>query len=67
MKTQMELGFENRQAARVATPRRRIPGANWWFQQMHVLVDQAFDWSAPAPRPEQIYFALRSRRNFKTA
>jgi len=28
----------------------------WWFQQMRLIVDRAFDWQpAPQPRPEQIW------------
>jgi hypothetical protein len=67
MKNQMELGFERCNAnVRPASPRRRIPGARWWFQQMHRVVDQAIDWSAPQARPEQTYMTLASARTMRT-
>ena len=62
MKTQMELGFSGNPNNRIMTRRGRVPGARWWFQQMHTVVNQAFDWSSPDPRPEQIYMTLPSHR-----
>lgn len=63
MKTQMELGFSSSNSTpRGVIPRRRLPGARWWFQQMHAVVDQAFDWTTPDARPQQIYMTLPSRR-----
>ena len=63
-KTQLEMQFDN--SARLAPAqlsRRRRLRARWWFQQMHVMVDRAFDWStAPAPRPEQISLTLAKAR-----
>jgi hypothetical protein len=65
MKTQMELGFENKNSN--ATPcriirSRRSPGARWWFDQMHAVVDRAFEWSRTAQaRPEQIYISFSGR------
>jgi hypothetical protein len=64
MKTQMELGFEGC-PKRIVIRRNRVPGARWWFQQMHSLVDQAFDWSTPPARPEQTVLSLGATRPFK--
>ena len=59
-KEQMEMGLGNN-----AKPNCRRPGqqrrrrAQWWFQQMRVLVNSAVDWRpAPPARPEQTYFTL---------
>jgi hypothetical protein len=65
MKTQMELGFENRMKTRSHGKSRRVPGARWWFQQMHIMVDHAFDWTSPLGRPEQIYLPLPSARRMR--
>jgi hypothetical protein len=64
MKTQMELGFENNAVRPCRIVRtRRLPGARWWFDQMHAVVDRAFEWSRTAqPRPEQIYISFGGRR-----
>lgn len=64
MKTQMELGFESCQK-REAVRRNRVPGARWWFQQMHTIVDQAWDWSMPQARPEQTFLSLGATKPFK--
>jgi len=64
MKTQMELGFE-RCPKRETVRRNRVPGARWWFQQMHMIVDQAFDWSSPQARPEQTFLSLGATKPFK--
>jgi hypothetical protein len=41
---------------------RRSPGARWWFDQMHTVVDRAFEWSRTAqPRPEQTYISFGAR------
>ena len=63
-KEQMELSFNAAQnLSPVARPPRRLSRARWWFDQMHAVVDHAFDWSsAPAPRPEQIYLTLARGR-----
>jgi hypothetical protein len=64
-KMQMELGFDRPAAplARMNHSGRRLARARWWFEQMHAVVDKAFDWSAaPAPRPEQICLALSKAR-----
>jgi hypothetical protein len=55
---QMELSFDHTQACpSIQRPQRRISRANWWFQRMRQVVDQAIDWpSAPPARPEQIHF-----------
>ncbi len=62
-KTQMELGFDSNQATSCRTVRtRRSPGARWWFDQMHTVVDRAFEWSRNTQaRPEQIYIAFGGR------
>jgi hypothetical protein len=63
-KEQLELGFNAAQNLPLpARPPRRLTRARWWFEQMHSVVDRAFDWSAaPAPRPEQIYLTLARGR-----
>jgi len=39
---QMEFGLETQTSPRRARrPQRRLPGARWWFEQMHRAVDQA--------------------------
>ena len=61
--TQIEMGFEQNNAKPCRTVRtRRSPGARWWFDQMHSVVDRAFDWSRTAQaRPEQTYIAFGGR------
>ena len=54
---QMELGFGSANACHVG-PRheRRLSRANWWFERMRRVVEEAIDWKpVPAPRPEQIW------------
>ncbi len=59
---QMELGLERNRPQCRAQVRRRTPGARWWFDQMHAVVDRAFDWSRTAQaRPEQIYISFGGR------
>ena len=60
MKTQMELGLENGKTTSCRLVRtRRAPAARWWFDQMHAIVDRAFEWSRTAQaRPEQIYITF---------
>jgi hypothetical protein len=65
MKTQMEMSFEGCPKRPQAVRRNRVPGARWWFQQMHVLVDQAFDWSSPQGRPEQTFLTLGATKPFR--
>lgn len=63
-KTQMELGLENQNTntCRRNVRTRRTPGARWWFDQMHAVVDRAFEWSRTAQaRPEQIYISFGGR------
>ena len=61
-KTQMELGLEQNRIQCRAQSRRRTPGARWWFDQMHTLVDRSFAWSRTAQaRPEQIYITFGRR------
>jgi len=61
--TQMEFGLGgNRNQCRSTVRRRQRPGARWWFDQMHAVVDRAFDWSRTAQaRPEQIYISFGGR------
>jgi len=62
--TQIELGFgQDNEAKPCRTVRtRRSPGARWWFEQMHSVVDRAFEWSRTTqPRPEQTYISFGSR------
>ena len=61
--TQMEFGLDgNRKACRTVTRRRQSPGARWWFEQMHAVVDRAFEWSRTAQaRPEQIHITFGGR------
>jgi hypothetical protein len=64
-KIQLELSFENPtlRLTRLNQRPRRLARARWWFEQMHVVVDRAFDWSAaPVGRAEQTHLALASGR-----
>ena len=63
MKTQMELGLGQKSTAGCRIVRtRRAPRARWWFDQMHAVVDRAFEWSRTAQaRPEQIYITFGRR------
>ena len=58
---QMELTFNGVQTTAPNSPRqRRIRVARWWFERMHQVVDQAFDWRpALPPRPEQRWLSYR--------
>jgi hypothetical protein len=49
----MELSLETSALSfqRVRPRDRRLARARWWFEQMHVVVDRAMDWSAPVPPP----------------
>ena len=60
---QMEFGLDgNRSQCRTPARRRTSPGARWWFDQMHTVVDRAFDWSRTAQaRPEQTYITFGGR------
>jgi hypothetical protein len=60
-KTQLELTFEapTMRIGRMEQRNGRLARARWWFDQMHEVVDRAFDWStAPAPPPEQTCLTL---------
>lgn len=47
---QMELGLKSaNRCPRVIKRQQRANRANWWFNQMRQVVDQAFEWE-PAPR-----------------
>ena len=61
--TQIELGFQQNEKKPCRIVRtRRSPGAHWWFDQMHAVVDRAFEWSRTAQaRPEQIYITFGGR------
>ena len=63
---QMELGLERNHRTCRQPARRRTP-ARWWFDQMHAVVDRAFDWSRTVQsRPEQIYISFGARRQHGT-
>ncbi len=56
--TQLELSLGSQNAAQPLRPGRSSSPftSRWWFQQMHQIVDRAFDWQpAPPPRPEQAW------------
>lgn len=55
---QMELGFRNEKTCRSRRRREvRRARANWWFERMRQVVDQAIDRRPlPMPRPEQMVF-----------
>ena len=59
-KTQLEMNFDHSErTAPAPLSSRRRPSAHLWFQQMHVVVHWALDWStAPAPPPQQITLTL---------
>lgn len=50
---QLEMRFDQSPSLcrRAARPRRRVTRARWWFEQMHLAVDQATDWD-PRPLPD---------------
>lgn len=60
MNAQLELGLNGQQTtARPPTVGRRANRARWWFQQMHLVVERAFDWSSiPTSPPTQTYLHL---------
>jgi len=62
-KEQMELGLAGgNRCPRVARRERRLNRANWWFDQMRQVVDQAFDWpTAPRFQAEQIWLDESAR------
>jgi hypothetical protein len=43
-KQQLEMGLDAAATGFRCRPRRRQKRAQWWFQQMRVLVNQAADW-----------------------
>jgi hypothetical protein len=60
-KMQMELSFEASgvRLGSLGQRPRRLARARWWFEQMHTVVDRAFDWSTgPEPPPQQTYLTL---------
>jgi hypothetical protein len=47
-KQQLEMGFKDPTALRPArVSRARRARVRWWFDQMRLVVDQAYDWSTP--------------------
>ena len=60
---QLELGFNGLPPhAHAAGREGRIARADWWFNRMRNIVEQAMDWNATAePRPEQIWMPGASR------
>lgn len=46
---QMELGLGRpRDFRRHIRRQRRLPGARWWFAQMHALVQNTPEWQPPS-------------------
>jgi hypothetical protein len=66
---QIELGFEQNSVKPCRSVRtHRSPGARWWFDQMHTVVDRAFEWSRTAQaRPEQTYISFGGRTRHRKA
>ncbi|MBL6766167.1 MAG: hypothetical protein ISQ14_14525 [Verrucomicrobiae bacterium] len=62
---QMEFGISAKPASRqTRRPQRKLPGARWWFEQMHRAVDQSTSWSGEDPSHiEQVDFAFPGGRN----
>lgn len=59
---QLELGLNRTSPIRRHDRReRRAARAEWWFEQMHRVVDAAIDWRpTPPARPQQDYLRLIS-------
>jgi hypothetical protein len=66
---QLELSFTGAHEQHPWTRRQRhLSRARWWFERMRQVVDRAIDWPpAPAPRPEQTWFAEASRQALPAA
>ena len=62
---QMEFGIETRPVTCANRRRqRRLPGARWWFEQMHRAVDESPDWQAERLKKiKQIDIAFPGGRN----
>lgn len=62
---QMEFGIQPKPAnCRSRRPQRRLPGARWWFDQMHRAVEQAPDTTAERLRKiKQSDFSFPGSRN----
>jgi len=59
---QLELGFNGLPPRANATGREeRIARADWWFNRMRAIVENAMDWNAAEPRPEQIWMPGANR------
>jgi len=53
---QMEMSFAGARG-RASVRQRRLSRAQWWFQRMRKVVDEALDFQpVPAPRPQQTWF-----------
>jgi len=60
---QLELGFNGLTPPATTGREGRIARADWWFNRMRTIVENAMDWSAPAkPRPEQIWMPGANRQ-----
>jgi hypothetical protein len=59
-KEQLEMGLGTNAKARwQRRGQQRQKRAQWWFQQMRLLVNSAIDWKpAPPARPEQTFLIL---------
>ena len=63
-KEQLEMSFNDLIRCRQAVRGRPRPSrAQWWFNRMRAVVDNALDRTpAPPPRPEQRYLTLPRTR-----
>jgi len=63
-KEQLEMSFNGSLRCRQdARGRQRRSRAQWWFNRMRAVVDDALDRTpAPPPRPEQRYLTLPRTR-----
>lgn len=61
---QMELGIDAKPAlCRNRRRQRRLPGARWWFDQMHRAVEQAGSEADKLRQIKQDAFAFPNGRN----
>lgn len=60
---QLELGFDGPAAlSGPAGGERRLSRAQWWFRQMHRVVNEALDWrTVPPARTEQRWLPRLTR------
>ncbi len=59
---QLELGFNGLRPRLNGGGREgRIARADWWFNRMRTIVENAMDWSAAEPPPQQIWIPGATR------